>query len=421
MNYKHCMAVMAGAAVTATVMISPAARCSAQNYRTVTIESGTVIPVKLRDTISSTDSRKGDRFTAVLQSEESARSLRLPVGTMIEGTVSAVRPMEGKEPGVVALKFDHIILPNESKYPIQGSLIGLDNNSVTRRSDGRLVAKPDQKNKTLMYAGYGAGAGLILGAITKGNTLLDTLIGGGLGYLLGTTDKNHGAPRDVVLKPNTEMGVRLDQSVTVKYYPGDRDSAEPYVDPDLRNRTDRNGDVDRPDRYRNRDDRNGDQDRTDRYRNHDERGEGDTASRNRGEYGVLRQYTDLRDNGEPVRVFVNGRRLSFLSTDRPYFSGGVLMVPAASVLRAEHIRYSYNEGQFVVYGQDETFRGTVDSRYVTGANDRRLALPAAIQRREGTVFVPMQFLALVTGRSLNFDRDTQTVEFGNARPSNSDR
>jgi len=75
----------------------------------------------------------------------------------------------------------------------------------------------------------------------------------------------------------------------------------------------------------------------------------------------------------------------------------------------------------VVYGQDETFRGTVDSRYVTGADDRRLALPAAIQLREGTVFVPMQFLALVTGRSLNFDRDSQTVEFGNARPSDSDR
>jgi len=326
--------------------------------------------------------------------------------------------MEGKEPGVVALKFDRVILPNESSYPIQGSLIGLDNKSVTRGSDGRLIAKPDQKNKTLLYAGYGAGAGLLLGAITRGNTLLDTLIGGGLGYLLGTTDKNHGAPRDVLLKPNTEMGVRLDRSVTVKYYDDNRDSADRYADPDLRNRTDRYVDPD----LRNRTDRNGDPIRTDRYRyRQDDRGDAGNSSRDSSDYRVLRQYTDLRDNEEPVRVLLNGRRLSLLSTDRPYFSGGTVMVPAASVLRGDNIRYSYTEGRFVVYGPDETFTGTIDSRFVTGADDRRLTLPATIQRRNGTVFVPMQFLALVTGRSLNFDRDSQTIEFGSSRRSESER
>jgi hypothetical protein len=333
--------------------------------------------------------------------------------------------MEGKDPGVVALKFDRVILPNESSYPIQGSLIGLDTKSVTRGSDGRLTAKPDQKNKTLLYAGYGAGAGLILGAITKGNTLLDTLIGGGLGYLLGTMDKSHGAPRDVLLKPNTEMGVRLDRSLTVKYY-DDRDSGDRYGDPDVRNRTDRYADPDlrnRTDRYadpdlRNRTDRNGDLDRTDRDRNRRDDG---STSRNGADYRALRQYSDLHDNGEPVRVFMNGRRLSFLSTTRPYFSGGVLMVPAASILRADNVRYSSTEGRFVIYGPDETFTGTIDSRFVTGADGRRLTLPATIQRRDGTVFVPMQFLALATGLSLNFDRDTQTIEFGSTRAPDSDR
>jgi len=409
---------MASAVVTATITFAPAAPCAAQTNRTVTLDAGTVIPVKLRDTISSTDSRKGDRFQATLQSEESARSLRLPVGTIIEGTVSAVRPMEGKEPGVVALKFDRVILPNETSYPIQGSLIGLDSKSVTRGSDGRLIAKADQRNKTLMYAGYGAGAGLILGAITKGNTLLDTLIGGGLGYLLGTTDKSHGDPKDVVLKPNTEMGVRLDRSVTVKEYYDESSSNDRYVDPDVRNRTDRNADPD----LRNRTDRNADPDRPDRYRyRSDDRADDRNTTRSTGDYRLLRQYTDLHDNGEPVRVLLNGRRLSFYSTGRPYFSAGTLMVPAATVLRADNIRYSSSEGRFVVYGPDETFTGTIDSRYVTGADGRRLTLPAAIQRRDGTLFVPMQFLALVTGRSLNFDRDTQTVEFGSSRRPDLDR
>jgi len=405
MNYRYYVAVMASAAVTATMMISPAAPCAAQNPKTVILDAGTVIPVRLRDTISSIDSQKGDRFSATLQSEEAARSLRLPVGTIIQGTVSAVRPMEGKEPGVVALKFDRVVLPDESSYPIQGSLTGLDSKSVTRASDGRLIAKADQKNKTLIYAGYGAGAGLVLGALTRGNTILDTLIGGGLGYLLGSLDKSHGDPRDVLLKPNTEMGVRLDRSITVQY-DEDRYGADRYNDRDYRGRTDRNGEPYRSDRYRNR------QDSRD--------AEGGIARYGSGSR-VLNQYADVSDNGEPVRVLLNGRRLSFLSTNRPYFSGGTIMVPAVTVLQADSVRYSSTQSRFIVEGPGETYTGTIGSRYVTGTDDRQLTLPAAIQRRNGAIFVPMQFLALVTGRSLSFDRDTQTIEFGRSRALDSDR
>jgi len=218
MNYKQHLAVIGSAALTAVMLIGPAPHAAAQRTRTVTLDAGTVIPVRLRDTLSSLDSKVGDKFTATLQSEEVARSLQLPIGTFIEGRVTAVKPMEDKDPGVISLSFDRIVLPNEASYPIKGALIGLDDKSVTRSSNGRLTAKPDVKNKTLVYAGYGAGAGLILGALTKGNTILDTLIGGGLGYLLGSLDKNHGDPKDVVLKPNTELGVRIDRLVDVKYY-----------------------------------------------------------------------------------------------------------------------------------------------------------------------------------------------------------
>ncbi len=454
MNYRQFMAAVGSAAVTATLSIAPVA---AQTTRTITLESGTVIPVKLRDTLSSTDSRKGDRFRATLESEDAARSLRLPLGSFIEGTVTAVRPMEGKEPGVIALSFDRVVLPNESTYAIHGSLIGLDNKSVSRESNGRLVAKPDQKNKTLMYAGFGAGAGLLIGALTKGNTILDTLIGGGLGYLLGTQDKSRGAPRDVVLKPNTELGVRLDRPVTYKELYDSREGSDPYVEPYRRNRTDTNDDTYRRNRTdtnddtyrrnrtdtnddtyrrnradtnddtyrrnrtdtnddtyrRNRTDQNGDPVRTDRDRNYDRDADGrtTTGSTNR----MLNQYTDVRDNGEPIRLYLNGREVSLQSGARPYFSNGTVMVPAAVVLRADALRYSTTESRFVVYAPDETFTGSFDSRIVTDRDNRRFTLPATIQRRNGTAFVPMQYLALVSGRRLNFDRDSQTVELGTSR------
>ena len=433
MNYKPYVSALTGAAVATTLLMAPVARSSAQGNRTVTLNSGTVIPVKLNDTLSSTDSRNGDRFTATLQSVDTARSLGLPVGTTIEGTVSGVRAMQGKDPGVLALNFNRIILPNESSYPIKGSLIGLDSKSVNRDSNGRLTAKADQKNKTLIYAGYGAGAGLILGALTKGNTILDTVIGGGLGYLLGSLDKSHGDPRDVVLKPNTELGVRLDRNVNVKYYDdgtlnGNSDTGyyhrtntdrngnpirtDPNNDPyDDRNSNDRNSDnrnYDRTQGDRNSDNRN--YDRTQGDRNYDRNSNG------LGSYEVLSQYTNLRDNGQTVNVIVSGREMSFLSNARPYFSNGTVMVPVIPILKADNDRYTYTSSQFTAYGPGEALTGSFNSKIVTGSGTHRFTLPASIQRRNGTIYVPMQFLSVVTGKRLQYNSDTQTVELGGSRP-----
>ena len=394
MNYRKYTTGLTGGVMAATLLLSQIVSVAAQGNRTFTLDAGTVIPVKLRGSLSSTEARKGDRFTATLQSQETARSLRLPIGTNIEGTVLGARPMQGKNPGVISLSFDRVVLPNESSYPIHGSLIGLDDKSVTRSSNGRLVAKPDQKNKTLLYAGYGAGAGLLLGALTKGNSILDTLIGGGLGYLAGTLDKNHGDPKDVMLKPDTEMGVRLDRSIRVTTY--DDGKGMDISEPDSYRRTQNNG---------NEDTNNSDTSRDpyDDQSSDNQRATGDDP------YEILKQFTDVRDNGQPIHVVVGGRQLSFLSSARPFISNGVVMVPAIPVLKAEHVRYSYTSSQFTADGPGEALTAKFGSRMVTGSGSHRLILPAMVQRRNGTVYVPMQFLAVVTGQRLSFDRDTQTI------------
>ena len=406
MNYRHYAAVVTSGAVAATLLMSQIAPASAQSTGTITLDSGTVIPVKLRDTLSSTDSHKGDRFTATLQSEEAARSLRLPMGTNIEGTVSAVRPMQGQDPGVISLSFDRVILPNESSYPIHGSLIGLDDKSVTRASNGRLVAKQDHKKKTMLYAGYGAGAGLILGALTKGNTILDTLLGGGLGYLLGSLDKNHGDPKDVTLKPNTEMGVRLDRSIQFTTYDDGTGTGGSDTRPYRRTQTNRNGDPLTSDPNR------------DPY---DDQNIDNQAATGFDPYQVLKQFNDIRDNGQPIRVVVDGRQLSFLSAARPYIANGIVMVPAVPVLKAEHDRYSYTPSQFTADGPGESITVKFGSRIATGSGSHQFILPATAQRRNGAVYVPMQFLAIVTGQRLSFDRDSQTMELGGSRTSVSPR
>jgi len=420
MNTQKYRTVMTSGAVATSLLLAQIAPVYAQNTRTVTLEAGTVIPVKLRDTLSSVDSRKGDRFMATLQSDEDARSLDLPRGTNIEGTVTAVRPQEGKNPGVISLSFNRIMLPNEATYPIQGSLTGLDNKSVTHNSNGRLVAKDDQKNKTWTYAGYGAGAGLLLGAITKGNTILDTLLGGGLGYLLGTQDKSHGTPKDVTLKPGTELGVRLDRSVRVTTYTdnrdnGDRDNGYSVSEDSLRSRTDRSDDRRNDDRIRlDRDrDRDSYDDSTSDIRDN-------RSNRDLDSYRVLKQYTDLRDNGRPIRVIVDGTRVSFLPESRPFIANGVLMVPAVPVLKAANAHYTYTSSQFKADGPGEDLTVNFDSRIARGSSTHRFTLPATVQRRNGTTYVPIQFLAIVTGQKLTFDRDTQTMVLGGDSPESLD-
>jgi len=414
MNQKY-MTVMTSGAVATTLLFAQIAPASAQNTRTITLDAGTVIPVRLRDTLSSVDSRKGDHFMATVRSED-ARSFDLPRGTNIEGTVTGVRPQEGKNPGVITLSFNRIMLPNESTYPIQGSLIGLDNKSVSHDSNGRLVAKNDQKNKTWTYTGYGAGAGLLLGAITKGNTIFDTLLGGGLGYLLGTQDKSHGDPRDVTLKPNTEMGVRLDRSIKIRTYTDNRDVGDngySVSEDSLRTRTDQTDDRFPVNRDRNRD--------ISRDRDtYDEQSLDHRSNRDNDTYRILRQYTDLRDNGRPIRVIVDGTRVSFQSESRPFISNGVLMVPAVPVLKAADAHYTYTSGQFKADGPGEALSVNIDSRIAYGSNTHRFTLPASVQRRNGTTYVPMQFLAIVTGQKLTFDRDRQVMELGSDQPDNYD-
>ena len=131
------------------------------------------------------------------------------------------------DPGVLDLAFRTLRLPDGHSYPIEGSLIGLDNKSVEKRDDGRLVAKPGHTTDRLTYVGYGAGAGLIVGLLTK-HGLEDTAIGGGLGYLFGALQKGGSKQaRDVDLKVGSELGVRLDRSVALADY-GSQDDYNNY-------------------------------------------------------------------------------------------------------------------------------------------------------------------------------------------------
>lgn len=183
-----------------------------------TIYKSTVIPVKLDTELSSNESRQGDKFTASLDATTGVYA-NLPAGTKVEGRVVTAKKQSEGQPGMLELSFDRLIMPNGESQDISGTLISLNDKGLKKEDDGRLVATGKSKDNRGVYAGYGAGAGLLLGVLsgdnTKGN-VTKTLLGGLLGLGAGELERNQrGKPSNVSLKEGTKFGVRLDEDLTI--------------------------------------------------------------------------------------------------------------------------------------------------------------------------------------------------------------
>jgi hypothetical protein len=340
--------------------------------RPIRLDAGEVIPVRLNDTISSIDSNKGDTFTATVRSTD-ADQYGLPAGTKVDGVVTGARPQSGNDPGVVEVSFNRIRLPDGHSYAINGSLIGLDNKSVERRSDGRLIATPSHKNDRLTYAGYGAGAGLIVGVLTK-RPLEDAILGGLLGYGFSALQKGHSNARDVVLKPGTEMGVRIDRTAELTSY-------------------------DQADTPRYRRDTG-----QDRYR----------VSTDRRDYGVARSsdHGYIPADGPEIGAMIDEQDVRFDSTARPFINeNSIVMLPVIPVLRAANIPYTYSAHTQTLRatGTEQPVRIALGSSIAVVNGSRRIRMDAPVQRINGTIYAPMRFLELATGSDVRYDSGSRTV------------
>jgi hypothetical protein len=209
--------------------------------------------------------------------------------------------------------------------------------------------------------GYGAGAGLIIGLLTK-RPLEDALIGGGLGYLFGALQKGHSDARDVSLKPGTEFGVRLDRRLTYTNTADYRDDRDRYEDDSLYHRTPRSE---------------------------------DRAS----------------DNATDIGVLVNDENVRFDSTARPVMTNGHVMVPVAPVLAAAHVSYRFDSSRREIRASSNAgvVRMGIGSRIAVVNGNQRVRFEAPAQQLNGTVYVPARFLELATGQKVSWDASSRTV------------
>ncbi|HEY3416944.1 MAG TPA: copper amine oxidase N-terminal domain-containing protein [Armatimonadota bacterium] len=308
----------------------------------MTIPSGTVIPVTLDQTLSSKTNRIGDAFTVSVQSEQDGDN-EFPRGTKISGVVSDVQRKSAGQPGMLDVTFKQVLLPNGQKTRIQGSVVSLDQRSVSQTSDGRIMARDTQSKDRLKFIGIGAGAGLVIGVLTK-HTLLGGILGAAAGYLYG--QKSTGNTGDVTVAAGTLFGIRLDSALA---YNANRNYANAH------------------DAYRRA------------------------------------PHHMFPDSAQAITVTMNGRAVALGNT--PAFEDhGNVFIPLTPVMNAARISFTYDERQqtvLVYTDQGELFMKIGRSYALLQGEKEMLEAPAVV--KNGEVFVTPGYLALATNMRVFWD------------------
>ncbi len=167
----------------------------------VTLPEGTVLTVRLGETVSTKRNSAGDRFTATVEEPvEAGGKVVIPKGASVTGTVTEAKPL-GKIKGAATLRLvlDSVTV-KDSKYDIQTT-------AVARSVKGK-------GKRTAEFGGGGAGAGALIGAIAGGGkgAAIGALVGGGAGLAGGAFTGN----KDIVLPAETTLSFKLLKPLEVK-------------------------------------------------------------------------------------------------------------------------------------------------------------------------------------------------------------
>lgn len=369
------LAVLTSAALLALTVV-PA--------RAETIPRDTVLRATLDQTLSSKENREGDKFTATINNENDGAGL--PEGSKVMGVVTDVTRATSREPGALGVEFRGVRLPDGRSVTMDGSLMSLDQSSVTRDANGRLRAK--KKSQTLKFVGIGAAGGAVIAALTKGSTLRGAIIGalGGLAYDQLVAKKKAGG-QEVAVKSGTDVGVRLERRLAWNEGTNDNNSG----------------------RYGGRVNR------------------GDNTNDNGGTYDNSNDSSSANGSFNPsgnIRVMVDNQPVRLTGT-QPQMVNGRVLVPIRGVverLGADRIEWRPETRGVNITRGSQDIHLTVGSRVAhVGGQAVTLDVPPMIMN--GSTMVPLRFVSENLGSEIGWDGPSRTVSLttGGGRSSSGDR
>jgi len=167
----------------------------------VVLPAGTVLTVRLGESVGSKISQPGQSFSAtVATAVERDGQVVIPAGASATGTVVDAKPLGRFKGGaVLQLKLDSV--------KVNGSNKQIQTSAVTRSEKGK-------GKRTAVLAGGGAGLGALIGGLAGGGkgAAIGALAGGGA----GTAGAAYTGNKDIVLPAESALSFRLDQPLAVR-------------------------------------------------------------------------------------------------------------------------------------------------------------------------------------------------------------
>jgi hypothetical protein len=167
----------------------------------ITIPKGTIVSVRLGQTVSTKTSSSGDQFTATLAEPLVVGDQTIAEsGARATGTVVEAAPL-GKFKGGAKLRLSLDALTiNGKRYPLQTSSVARSEKSKGKRS--------------AVAIGGGAGLGAIIGGIAGGGkgAAIGALVGGGA----GTAGAAYTGNKDLVMPAETVLSFKILQPVDIQ-------------------------------------------------------------------------------------------------------------------------------------------------------------------------------------------------------------
>ncbi len=189
--------LMALVAIVALVSTSPVA--SAQTKKRTTtkrvvplVPVGTDLKVRINDTLSSKNSRVGDRFTATVIDPSRFDEAR------VTGHISSIQK-SGKVKGRTSmnLAFDAIELRDGRRGVLHGYVTRVYGGDAGKADNEGGIESGSRTNQTIKRTGIGAGVGAIIGGIA----------GGGKGAAIGLIVGGAGGAGSLAIKGSKELKI----------------------------------------------------------------------------------------------------------------------------------------------------------------------------------------------------------------------
>jgi hypothetical protein len=207
--------LLAGVAVAQSTP-APAAPAVESGKPALTIPAGTMIPLSLKQAISTKTAKDGDPVYA-----ETAfpfvvnERVVIPAGTYIQGKIERVqRGGHVKGRAEVLIHFTSMIYPNGYTVMLGGSVENTPGADKTTVKDSEGTIREDSNaGEKAKSAAEGATTGAVIGAVTNGGK--GAGIGAGVGGVAGLAIGMISRGADVRLEPGTSIEMEIQREVTV--------------------------------------------------------------------------------------------------------------------------------------------------------------------------------------------------------------